>query len=192
MRPSAIEPWFRRFVEEHVIRHPRAGLPAFESKEGEVVYSTWRKLLARIEGIDYLSATAASERLVAEPASERKHFTALAAFAAEAILARKPEGKRNDLTTRDGAEQASKGCGRCGGTGLVSVFRRPPVPERTPASVAAHCVCALGRWMRRYWEAKDPAIARRFVDLAEVLNGRSAWTADEPSPVKHYEEPPTF
>ncbi|MDR3639045.1 MAG: hypothetical protein P4L84_34895 [Isosphaeraceae bacterium] len=187
MRHSA-EPFFENFLSEHLARHPKAGLPVPGTPDAKVVYKTWLKLLNQIEGLSYDTLTTASERLVAEPASERKHFTTLVAFAREAIIAKKPEGKRQDLATREGAEQASKGCDRCGGMGLTTVWRRLPVPERTPATVAAHCVCALGRWMRRYWE-RDPAMLRRIPDLDDVLNGRSVWLAEEPSQIErrnHY------
>ncbi len=170
------------FLREHLARHPRAGLPAIESKEGGVVYASWRKLLGQIEGLDYDALTIASERLIVEPASDKKHFTALAAFAAEVVLAKeaaKRGGKpRQDLSTHEGSKAASLGCERCHGGGLVTVFRRPPVPERCPPAVAAHCVCAMGRWMRRRLEAQDPVLARRVVDLDLVLRGPSDWVVD--------------
>lgn len=181
MRPSGVDFYFERFLTEHLARHPRAGLPKQGTKEADVVFKAWRKFLGEVEGLSYEALTTASERLITEPAPDKKHFSTLLAFAKEAILARKPEGKRNDLTSREGAEIASKSCDRCGGTGLVTVWRRLPVPERCPETTAAHCVCALGRWMHRYWEAKDSATARRFVDFDRVLNGRSAWLAEQPS-----------
>jgi len=178
LRPS-IDDYFLRFLREHLARHPRVGLPALGTDEGDTLFGTWRKLLAEIDGVSYEALTAASERMVAEPASDRRHFTVLAAFTRQAILARRAEGKRYDLSTREGAEFASKCCDRCGGTGVVSVFRRPPVPEGTPSSVAAHCVCALGRWMRRALE-RAPAVLERIPDLDAVLVNRIPWTTDPP------------
>lgn len=178
MHPS-IDEYFLRFVREHLVRHPRVGLPAMGTDEGDTLFGAWRKLLAEIDGVSYKALTAASERLLAEPASDRRHFTVLAAFTREAIAARRREGRGHDVSTREGAELASKCCDRCGGTGVVSVFRRPPVPEGTPSSVAAHCVCALGRWMRRTWE-REPGVLKRIPDLDAVLVNRIPWTTEPP------------
>lgn len=66
-------------------------------------------------------------------------------------------------------------CERCDDSGLVSVYRRPPVPVGTPANVNAHCVCPMGRWMRKRIGQQTPGLLRRIPDLRDILDGRSVW-----------------
>ncbi len=51
-----------------------------------------------------------------------------------------------------------------------------------PGTVSAVCVCEYGRWLKAYYDrSKD--LSRAFVDLAEVLAGRSRWVATEPEKI---------
>ncbi len=48
-----------------------------------------------------------------------------------------------------------------------------------PGTVSAVCVCEYGRWLKAYYDrSKD--LSNAFVDLAEVLAGRSRWLAEPP------------
>ncbi len=189
---APLDAWFESFAQEHRRRHPRAQLPSLDSDDGATLYGTWLKLLRRIEGLDREAITAASERMVAEPAPPLKHFSTLLAFTREAIANRKrAEGKRTaDTTTREGAEALSRGCDRCGASGLVIVYRTLPLPERCPPTCGAHCVCALGRWMRGQISRQGPDLIKRIPDLDDAIKGRGPWLLEQPDPSEVHEAPP--
>jgi hypothetical protein len=70
----------------------------------------------------------------------------------------------------------SMGCEYCSGEGLVTVFHPDPKGARQPPSTSADCVCPLGRSIR---DRRKPSDARRILDLADVLAGKSAWRLEE-------------
>jgi len=98
----------------------------------------------------------------------------------------------------------SRGCKDCGGDGMTIVFHPrwkgvrvdrmwngevEPVDgedgsteirhvmETTAMEVAAHCVCALGRWMR---QRVDEDLRARIPDVLAIVEGRSKWLLDPP------------
>jgi len=84
---------------------------------------------------------------------------------------------------REEAEDASRGCDRCDGTGLATVWHpRPDAARRIPESKSAYCTCPHGRWIERNHRERSPELRGGFVDIAEVLEGRSVWLAAPPDP----------
>jgi hypothetical protein len=51
------------------------------------------------------------------------------------------------------------------------------VQESFPSEVSAHCVCALGRWMR---SRTAEAVKARMPDGADIAEGRSNWSFQPP------------
>ena len=178
---------FRTFIEQHRELHPGSKLPAFDLSEP--MYTGWLKVLHARGVAEVAALYAASERLLTEPPrSFLLHFPALCAHAEDAmkVLGSRP---RHNLSTREGAEAASKGCDRgCSGPGLTVAWHPRPDPmNRLPETVAAYCVCALGRWTERNHAAKQPEIRKRMVDLKDVIEGRRVWLADPPGVLRESE-----
>lgn len=98
----------------------------------------------------------------------------------------------------------SKNCQTCGGDGLAIVFHPRwagcrvgemfrgeieeiptegggkeyrHVQEPTAFEVAAHCICALGRWMRA---RLDEDLRARVPDVEAIFDGRSRWLLEPP------------
>lgn len=170
-----VSAWIDAWVADHCARCRSCRLPRPASEEGVVFFrGIARAFSAR--GITREAATAASERLQAEPASGAKHVPELLRFAAEAMRATGAEvAPTHADDTRESAEAASRDCRHCGGTiGLVPVYRDGHVPP----SVSAICVCRLAAWIRSSWSRHSPEILRRTPELADVLAGRSTWSID--------------
>ncbi len=184
-----------RFFMEHKARHPLMGHPHISDPiNGIALYRTiGRELDSR--RIDYEAATAASDRMIFAPASSRgKHWQTLLDYASEAMRAGGRGGHSTscDLSTREGAEAASRECKRCSGNGLVPVWHPKPDPsKRTPETVGAYCVCALGRWIERNHSRLCPDVRKQMPDLADVIAGRIAWLSDPPGTLPGFQFDPT-
>lgn len=91
------------------------------------------------------------------------------------------------------AENASKNCRLCRGTGFVSIYHRLytgnqvitiPNQDRKPTVLAgvivSHCAepCEYGQWIRG---RVDAALLERIPDLREVLNRRTDYSVDDPT-----------
>ncbi len=167
---------FRHFLAGHRESHPEARLPEFEAATAK--YQSWFKILLG-RGINDVGALEhASTRLHTEPPkSHADHFPTLCRYAQDAMKSRGGVVSR-DISTREGAEHASKGCERCSGSGLTTVYHpRPSREARIAPTSGAYCVCAMGRWIERTHRAKSPDIRQRIPDLKDVLEGRGEWMA---------------
>lgn len=93
-----------------------------------------------------------------------------------------------------GSTRPSESCEWCNFSGLITVYHReyrghPTIhvehvdrfgeihTQRVPGTLAAHCSCALGSWMR---DRLDIAERRRFPLFSDVINGRSAYVFERP------------
>src|SRR5262252_8554207 len=114
--------WFDRFLVEHLGRHPGAELPAPDSERGRALYDAWRLMLADVAGVDYDAATAASLRLLVEPASKAKHFAKLVEYVEAEIKQRPSAPRATNGLSRGEAEHESRSCERCDGSGYVQVW----------------------------------------------------------------------
>lgn len=178
-----MHPSLTRFFEEHRERYPELNLPLSSDRSGRFLYETVGDEMTKL-GIDYDAASAASRRLVLDPpAGRNKHWSKLLELAKEE-MGRRPVGTARrpaDISTREGAEAASKSCDRCGGVGLTTVYHPRPNPaEKIPATVAAYCVCAYGRWVKGNHAARCPDVAKRTPDLADAIGRRCIWLEEPP------------
>src|SRR4051812_34741281 len=108
-----IDQWWPRFVDEHRSLHPAMVLPDPKSAVGMVTWRFWLKAFKANGVTEYEVAIAASERMVLEPAKTRSLHLKTLLEHARAIAKAKPSAKsQHDLSTREGAEAASKNCGR--------------------------------------------------------------------------------
>lgn len=84
----------------------------------------------------------------------------------------------SDRDVGESAKPDSRDCGRCAGSGLVSLLWRR---EGTNGRAATFCSCALGRWMR---SKQDPDFPR-LADLDDIDAGRTEyWPLLEPEGVE--------
>ncbi len=175
---------FNAWARDHRTRHKFSRLPDPTTEEGQVFYRPWFRLFLALRAT-VPDVEAASERLVNEPPPRHaEHYVYLKRYVSEAVAARVgPQLAASVDDTRDTATAASKNCPRCDGGGLTSVYRAEPDPTfRSPNQVSAYCTCRLGRWVRRNHQSTSKDVRDRLVDLADVLDGRSLWVADEPLP----------
>jgi hypothetical protein len=179
----AVDDWFYDFYQSHTKRHPRENHPKgdwpdIEKPDGEAFYNGLRRLFVDRGIHDFDVATQASINLMATKLwSVADHPPALHAAAVEIYKARNAAGGGGvDLSDRDSAALASKGCVYCEGQGLAVVWASEPDPERKISETSsAYCVCPIGRWFESNHREKSPDVHRRIPHLANVLEGRSFW-----------------
>lgn len=163
--------WVDGFLESHRGRFVPHDWPAADSDEYLDLLGDWIEAF-RAAGVTEGEAVRASRRLtLAPPRWRRDHLPAvmetIRAMRAERAPAEAPE-------TRDAAAAQSRDCARCGGQGLAPVTG---TAERHGAfveySCAAHCVCPLGRWMRKTIAAArgGEVLVRRIPDLDRLPYG---------------------
>ncbi len=97
---------------------------------------------------------------------------------------------------RDSAFRASQDCPYCQGHGMVSVYHPTFTGNAVnvtqdgrpyPASMAAHCRCDLGVWMRDH---NPPEIQARTPWVQDILLGRSRWLLIAPGEREIYPDRP--
>jgi hypothetical protein len=193
---ARVDDWFARFVTRHVQRFPRPDWP----DEASEFWISLKRMFVR-NAVSEREADAASEALVeSPPAHLDRHAPDLIAKVRESWKASRQGA---DPADPQALKAESRGCEHCGGAGSATVFRPTPRPScprcggplppdhlacpkceprarRVPRTVAAHCVCPYGRWVRSRLAASDPDVCRRCPDLDDVLAGRSLWLAEDP------------
>ncbi len=176
-------PEWNRFLIDHRQRHRFARLPDPTTDDGERFFDVWRKRLAARGIVEVRYLEIASERLLEEPGKARDHFSDLVKYAVEAMAAAgvTPEATAG-AESREQAEAASHECGHCGGSGMTVVWhpRGGDREHREPESVAAYCVCRMGRWVRARHVVALADVLKRTPDFADVQLGRSSWLIDPP------------
>jgi hypothetical protein len=96
--------------------------------------------------------------------------------------------------TREKAEADTVKCEYCDRAGLVTIYHpdytgdpvvevigRDGKPHRQAGRVNAHCVCPVGRWMRRH---TTDDLVRRIPDLNDVISRRIGYTLKDPTAVQ--------
>jgi hypothetical protein len=175
-----VDDWFWGWLEGHVARHGKAGLPPVTSDAGEAEYAAWRANFVHRGIHDEDVATRASEQLVGETLRHSSlHFPRLVEIAIEVYKGRNAGGEAGvDPSSFEAATFASRGCDHCGGTGMAVAYHpEPDAARKVAATVGAHCLCAAGRWIRKAIASKDADLLRRIPDFAEVWQGRTRWSA---------------
>jgi hypothetical protein len=192
---AQVRSWINGFAKRHSERFPHPEWP----KPGSEFWLSVERLFAR-HGVTEAVADEASLALMESPPAHLDRHAEALLSAARTVFAAAQKGGPEPPGEREAAQAASRGCGHCGGQGHAVVFRPVPRPSCSrcgatlppdhlacpeceprarpvPRTVAAHCVCPYGRWVRSRTEAE---MLRRFPDLAEVLAGRSVWLAEDP------------
>lgn len=169
-----IREWIADFLTRHQDRHDCHDWP----NDADGVRSFTEMWVAQFdaEHVTEDEADAASVALGAKPPSYKGEH--LARLLEEVKRARQRAGVLSG--SYDEAKASSFGCQRCGGTGLTTVYHPDPYPRAGIAETyGAHCVCALGRWMRAKLR---PDLAASIVDLDAVLKGKTAirWSTEQP------------
>jgi hypothetical protein len=176
MKPSSastagVKDWVSGFLLRHMRRFP-GDWPREPSDLAEL-RRLWQAALER-QDVEEGEADSASRRLAeSPPAFRRDHIPALLA-AVKAIRAERGAGAAE---SREDAKAASQHCPRCSGEGITVVWHPRPDPLGGIAPcVAAYCVCRHGRWIvRNHRTGREGALP--FIDLKDVLDGRSGWLA---------------
>ena len=87
---------------------------------------------------------------------------------------------------REAAQTASRDCPFCQGQGLVTVYHPAFTGDTVgftkdgrpfPATIAAHCRCLLGAWIRDH---VLPEIQARIPRVEDICTGRSKWLLTPP------------
>ena len=187
---AKIRDWIREFLREHRDRFQPYGWPDEGTEEHTVLTGDWIEGIAGANVGEDEARRASKRLLLAPPKYTREHLAAMLAVVQTMREERASVTTDPSLMNRDQAFAESRNCPECGGGGLVTVYHPTPDRERrVPASAAAHCVCALGRWMRRTLAEKDAETVKRIVDLVDVQFGRVGWLlqppGDDSAPDRH-------
>ena len=179
----AVKDWIMGFLDRHQARFAPHDWPADgATEEWREFTKGWITALA-LRQVTEAEADDASSRLAARPpAWRREHIPAIL----EAIEAIRQErsGPAPQAMTRERVEHESKAAAHCGGGGLTSVWHPRPDPiAKVPETLAAYCICPMGRWIERIHRDHFPDVRARWIDLADVLAGRSEWRIDPPGMV---------
>lgn len=172
-----VKHWISGFIDRHRARFDPHDWPADGSDEWREYLTGWVTAFATAQ-VSETEADSASIALVETPPNfRREHLPAVM----KAVRERRPEAVA-PASTREAASDASKSCPHCSGSGITQVTgtfeRSGELVERT---VAAHCACPHGRWIRNRIAQQEEHLLKRIPDLAEVFAGRSAWRYDDPS-----------
>ncbi len=163
----AVRDWIDDYIARHKALTGPHDWPLAGSDDWAEYIRGWALAFIR-RGVTEAEADAASARLAETPPKFQKDHLPAVLAVVEAARAAAGNAPAQD---RESALHASKGCDRCGGSGLVSLFH--PDPANVPPSVGAHCTCPYGRWVRAHTEAPD---LRRIPDLADP----GEWRLDPP------------
>lgn len=172
-----VKDWITGFLQRHRARFAPADWPKIGPSDEWIEFTKGWITALSLRQVTEVEADIASEQLTARPPTWRREHIPAILEAIEAL--RREKGGGPVPTSREAAEAASKGCDRCGGYGLTTVWHPRPDPDaRIPATTAAYCSCAAGRWIEKAHREQSPDFRRRFVDLVDVLAGRSGWSAE--------------
>jgi hypothetical protein len=168
---------------------PEIGTEDYQSFE-----QIWDEALSD-EAVDDKQAFASVRKLCKEnhrPKWRSEHLPGLLEMVRRTKAANLAQGAAGKLAgpeeSRESALYKSLACDYCGRTGMTLVYHRDHVGGRmievydrnnelkkVASSVAAWCVCPLGRWIRINHQRKDKDLAKRMVDLCNVVDGNSEW-----------------
>lgn len=97
----------------------------------------------------------------------------------------------NDQRERAEVERLSRDCPFCAGNGMVTVYHprfaadsigNAQYGRRYVTTIAAHCRCDLGNWMR---ERVPPELQARIPRVEDICLARSRWLLIPPGPEQH-------
>jgi hypothetical protein len=163
---ALVKDWINGFLARHKVRFDPHDWPESPEEFREFA-RMWVTALATAQATE-AEADAASVQLAGSPPQYRRdHIPAVLAV----IKERRAQAGGSAASDRESARSESKGCPHCGGEGLATVYHPAPSRElRVPATVAAHCSCPHGRFMRRKVGQGEggEGLLRRIPDLANL------------------------
>lgn len=175
-----IEEWIEGYMVLIVQRLRPPDWPISGSEEWEAYRVSWKSAFAR-NGVSKSEAWQALHLVEESPPQFKRDY--IPVFL-EAVKGLRPSSQPA-ASSIEAAKLASKGCVYCGPeqpSGFACVFHpRPDPANRIPATVAAFCVCPLGRFNL---ECHTPESRRAFADVARILSGQSGWLLDRPHGVR--------
>jgi hypothetical protein len=175
-----VREWIGGYLARLRVRFAPGDWPEPGSEEFGEWVKGWVTALS-LKQVSEREASLAAESLLLAPPNFRREW--IPRVVAEIESNRSQVGA--PAATREAAQLASRNCEHCGGMGLAIVWHPRPNPaDRIPETVAAHCVCQHGRWMRRRLTEQDAELVRRIPDFADVQEGRSLWLSEPPEPVE--------
>ena len=175
-----VREWIQDFLTAHGARFQPYGWPRPGSEEYLAFAKGWMTEFA-LKAVTQAEAEAASTKLMGcPPRHMAEHLPAVMQLVQLARAEVAPAAE-----TREAAREQSRRCGYCYGEGLATVWNRDPCyAARRPETVAAHCVCPHGRFIRaKIAEGKETKdILRRIPDLHDVIAKRDMnWAMHPPS-----------
>ena len=179
-----IRDWLKDFMRRYRLLHNPNDWPEPGTMEDKDFAISWLEAFEDA-GATQAQAETAMRRLLRNPPQWRRdHLPALLReiHAVRVASIAVPIGDDRETAAND---PKTRSCDLCGGSGLAVVFHPQydgaPKAEYVdhfgesklgPSTAPAHCICPLGRWIRGKLEEK---LRSRFVDLKEVMDGRSTW-----------------
>lgn len=180
MSVSKTELWFFDWLKEHQYCHPSRTWVAHDDDGAMRFYAGWIEAFEdnRITRDEAYAATRELQRK--DPGYPAKHLKAILLAVAEA---RSKSGKGAGLSSRERAELESRDCKRCKGEGLTTVWQMHPDHEhKEPATVAAYCECAMGRWTEQRHREKSPDVHLRTPSVRAIKAAPGGkWRLEPPS-----------
>jgi len=166
---ARVRQWIGGFLKRHKARFdPRDWPPVEEAEDYRVFVEMWLTAFATREVVE-AEADEASRALGPTPPNFRREHLPMVLATIEA--SRQRRGVQPVTSTREAARDASRDCPHCGSEGLAVAWAEcPDAARRIPETVAAHCVCAHGRFIRKIHAEKSPEMLRRIPDFGEVLD----------------------
>lgn len=184
---EVITKWIVIFLRTHFARYPRYDWPVEGSEAWDEQVRMWTTAFAT-RRISQYDADLASLSLAANPPRFADGHIPAIVHAVAALQG----GNSASTDDRTEAARQSRNCEYCGGNGMTTAYhprydgsrtveatnRETGEVCRARSTVAAHCVCPMGRWMRSQSEDDD---RKRIADGLKCVNGQSDWSLDDPT-----------
>lgn len=177
---AQVRQWIGSFLKRHKARFDPRDWPSAEDAEDYREYLlTWITAFATRE-IAEGEADEASRLLGPTPPNFRREHLPMVLSMIESL--RQQRGTQPAASTRELARDAARDCPYCGSEGLATAWAaHPDAAFKISETVAAYCVCAHGRFIKRSHADKEPAMIRRIPDFGAVLDGEArGWLAHPP------------
>jgi hypothetical protein len=176
-----VKQWISSFLRRHKARYGPPDWPNTESDDWLEFVKGWIQAFEECE-VTEKEADEASLRLVRKPPKWRSEHVPQVTEMIMAIR-KGPLAGITGISPGDIAKGASRHCQYCDGSGLATIWPvNPDAERRIPRTLATHCVCPYGQWMRKTLEDSDAATARRYPNFEAVLSGYdNRFTAEAPA-----------
>lgn len=174
-----VKDWIEGFLRRHKARFAPHDWPAEDATEEWIEFLRGWITGFATRVVTEEEANAASIALASVPNRPKWRGEHLPAIIAQVEASRRASGNETGAS-REAVREASRDCPHCGGDGLATAWASRPDPLASPETVAAHCVCRHGRWIRQATNEKTPELIRRIPDFQAVLLGYLPGWLDHP------------